>query len=517
MATTIAYNYHAIERTRKSAMTSRLDRVTQERLDKLQRIRELGIDPYPNTFHRSHSNAQAVCLLEESEKADLGLPEVTIAGRLVSRRDMGKITFFDVRDGSAKIQLFCNKANLDDTSLGILVNLDIGDIIGATGTLMRTRAGEPSVSVLKLHILTKSLQPLPEKWHGLQDTERRHRQRYLDLIANTEVRDTFRTRAHIISGIRRYLDGHGFLEVETPVLQSLACGAAARPFITHHNALQQDMYLRIALELHLKRLIVGGFDAVYEIGRIFRNEGISHKHNPEFTMLECYQAYADYQDVMVLVEEMISGIVYELTGGFSVKNETQTLDFAPPWPRLDFREVLLEKSGIDFLAFNNLESLQHKMKEMGLQVDPAKDKGKLLDELLSTYVEPNLLQPCFLIDYPIEMSPLAKMRPGESRVVERFEAFASGMEIANAFSELNDPLEQERRFAMQLQNASCAQQTDDTETIDDDFLTALEFGMPPTGGLGIGIDRLVMLLTGNHSIREVILFPTLKEKESAGD
>ncbi|MEN8614493.1 lysine--tRNA ligase [Dehalogenimonas sp. THU2] len=494
-------------------MTSRLDNITRERLEKLSRLKEQGIDAYPNTFHRSHSNIEAVKLLEESEVAGTGLPEVTVAGRLISRRDMGKISFLDIRDGGGKIQFFCGKTNLDEPSLGILEALDIGDFIGATGGLMRTRAGEPSVNVRQLHMLTKSLQPLPEKWHGLQDTEIRHRQRYIDLIANPEVKDTFRTRSRIISGIRRYLDTHDFLEVETPVLQSLACGAAARPFITHHNALQQDMYLRIALELHLKRLIVGGFDGVYEIGRIFRNEGISHKHNPEFTMLECYKAYADYRDIMVLVEEMVSGIVNELTGTFKVTHGDRTLDFTPPWPRIDFRSILFEKSGIDFLAYADIDSLRQKMRMIGMDIDPKKDKGKLLDELLSTYVEPSFDQPCFLVDYPIEMSPLAKMRPDEPRIVERFEAFAGGMEIANAFSELNDPMEQERRFATQLKNTNCAPQVDDTETIDEDFLTALEYGMPPTGGLGVGIDRLIMLLTGNHSIREVILFPTLKEKE----
>lgn len=494
-------------------MTSRLDNITRERLEKLSRLKEQGIDAYPNTFHRSHSNTEAVKLLEELEVAGTDLPEIIVAGRLISRRDMGKISFLDIRDGDGKIQFFCGKTNLDETSLGILEALDIGDFIGATGGLMRTRAGEPSVNVRQLHMLTKSLQPLPEKWHGLQDTEKRHRQRYIDLIANPEVRETFRTRSRIISGIRRYLDAHGFLEVETPVLQSLACGAAARPFITHHNTLQQDMYLRIALELHLKRLIVGGFDGVYEIGRIFRNEGISYKHNPEFTMLECYKAYADYRDVMILVEEMVSGIVQELTGTFKVTHGDRTLDFTPPWPRIDFRSILIEKSGIDFLAYADIDSLRQEMRMAGMEIDPKKDKGKLLDELLSTYVEPNFDQPCFLVDYPIEMSPLAKMRPDEPRIVERFEAFAGGMEIANAFSELNDPMEQERRFATQLKSPNCAPQVDDTETIDEDFLTALEYGMPPTGGLGVGIDRLVMLLTGNHSIREVILFPTLKEKE----
>jgi lysyl-tRNA synthetase, class II len=430
-------------------MTSRLDSITRERLDKLSRLKQLGIEAYPNTFRRSHSCLEAVKILEASEKAGSDAPEVTVAGRLVSRRGMGKINFLDIRDGSGKIQILCGKDHVKE-GWDILAALDIGDFIGVTGKLLRTRSGEPTVGAVKLTLLTKSLQPLPEKWHGLQDTETRYRQRYLDLISNPDVRETFRARALIISGIRRYLDSHNFLEVETPVLQPAAGGAAARPFITHHNALDRDFYLRIALELHLKRLIVGGFDGVYEIGRIFRNEGISFKHNPEFTMLECYQAYADYRDVMQTVENMVSGIVKDITGGYTVKFGENNLDFNPPWPRIDFRSELLKRSGVDFLAYDGIEPLRQKMRELGIAVDPKKDKGKLLDELLSTFVEPNLTQPCFLVDYPIEMSPLAKTRPDEPRVVERFEAFAAGMEIANAFSELNDPLEQERRFKLQI-------------------------------------------------------------------
>lgn len=589
-------------------MTSRLDSITKERLDKLSRLNQLGIEPYPNTFHRSHSCHEAVKILEASEKAGSEALDVTVAGRLMSRRGMGKISFLDIRDGSGKIQLLCGKDHVRE-GWDILAALDIGDFIGVTGKLLRTRSGEPTVGAVELILLAKSLQPLPEKWHGLQDTETRYRQRYLDLISNPEVRETFRARAQIISGIRRYLDSHNFLEVETPVLQPAAGGAAARPFITHHNALDRDFYLRIALELHLKRLIVGGFDGVYEIGRIFRNEGISFKHNPEFTMLECYQAYADYRDVMETVENMVSGIVKDITGGCTVKFGDNILDFTPPWPRIDFRGELLKRSGIDFLAYDDIETLRNKMREVGIAVDPKKDKGKLLDELLSTFVEPTLTQPCFLVDYPIEMSPLAKTKPDEPRVVERFEAFAAGMEIANAFSELNDPLEQERRFKLQIlyrnteaqlglmvddlieemthravgkthyndikirQMASraealaaeiesqaisnepletslsrfrelihriqheadamteaevvnltaslqrvtaeihAAHADQDGESIDEDFITALEYGMPPTGGLGIGIDRLTMVITNNQSIREVIFFPALKDKE----
>jgi lysyl-tRNA synthetase class 2 len=483
-----------------------------ERLEKVANLKNAGINPYPNTFHRTHTNLEALDTLIKAEKDGKEPGGVTVAGRVVSRRDMGKLCFLDIRDSSQKIQLFCSAKNLSESSIFSLKNLDIGDFVGATGQLIRTRSGEPSVNTSNLVIINKSLQPLPEKWHGLQDTEKRHRQRYLDLISNPEGRNIFITRCSIISGIRNFLNNNGFLEVETPVLQSQACGAAARPFVTYHNALDQSMYLRIALELYLKRLLVGGFDGVYEIGRIFRNEGISVKHNPEFTMLECYKAYADYNDMMDLTEKMVSGIVEQIYGGYQAPYGDITLDFTPPWPRLDFRTLLLEKSGVDFLAYSDADGLRKKMIESGLEADVAKDKGQLIDELVAQFIEPNLVQPCFLIDYPIELSPLAKTKPGESGIVERFEAFAHGMEIANAFSELNDPQEQYLRFAQQLEGETQSQ-TDDTETIDRDFITALEYGMPPTGGLGIGIDRLVMLLTNQKSIREVILFPTLKTKE----
>ena len=483
-----------------------------ERQTKLARLKEANINPYPNTFRRTHTNIEAIRSLESAELAAEPPIQVTVAGRVVSRRGMGKLSFLDIRDSTQKIQLFCSFNNLSETSNIVLKNIDIGDFVGATGQLIRTRSGEPSVNASEITILNKSLQPLPEKWHGLQDTEKRHRQRYLDLIANPEVRNTFITRSSIISSIRKYLDTNGFLEVETPVLQSQACGAAARPFVTYHNALDQSMYLRIALELYLKRLIIGGFDGVYEIGRIFRNEGISIKHNPEFTMLECYKAYADYNDMMSLTENMVSGIVKQLYGCYQSEFEGVTLDFTPPWPRFDFRTLIREKSGIDILATNDVEELRTRMTELGIDTDSSKDKGKLIDDLVSRFIEPHLIQPCFLVDYPIEISPLAKNKPGVTGIVERFEAFAYGMEIANAFSELNDPLEQYRRFAHQL-GCGPASQNDDTETIDDDFITALEHGMPPTGGLGIGIDRLVMLLTNQKSIREVIFFPTLKNKE----
>jgi lysyl-tRNA synthetase class 2 len=457
-----------------------------------------------------------VALLERQEKEGVEPVEVSVVGRVVANRDIGKLAFVNLVDGTGKIQLFVNKPQLSEAGAALFKDLDIGDFVEASGMLVRTRTGEPSVAVKDLVLLAKSLQPLPEKWHGLHDTEKRYRQRYIDLIANPDVKEIFRKRSRVITEIRKYLDGKGFLEVETPMLQPSAGGALARPFITHHNALDCDFYLRIALELHLKRLIVGGFDRVYEIGRVFRNEGIDTKHNPEFTLMECYQAYADYNDIMELVENMIPGVVKEVAGDYKIPFGDDILDFTPPWSRIDLRQAIIDKAGIDYDKFPDTASLAAEMKLKGIDFDPSRDRGRLIDDLLSTFVEPTLKNPTFLVNYPIDMSPLAKNRPGDPRTVERFEAYAGCTEIANAFSELNDPLEQERRFAGQLSNrneAACSTRDEETEIIDEDFITALEYGMPPTGGLGVGIDRLVMLITNQQSIREVILFPALKEKE----
>jgi lysyl-tRNA synthetase class 2 len=493
-------------------MTSRLERITQQRLEKLKRLRALGLNPYPHRYHRSHTTEEAIELLRQEEKGSKNTVTavVNVAGRITAQRLMGKISFLDLRDGSGKIQLYCHKENLSENDLKLLKELDIGDIIGASGKPFRTKTGEPTIEVASFTLLAKSLQPLPEKWHGLSDTDTRYRQRYLDLIANAETQHTFKVRSQVISSIRQFLNGRGFLEVETPVLQPSAGGALAQPFTTHHHALDRDLYLRIALELHLKRLIVGGFDKVYEIGRTFRNEGISIKHNPEFTMLESYEAYADYNDVMKMLEEMVHHVCREVLGTDEVSFAGSTVSFKPPWRRLDLRQAITEHAGIDFEDFPDAGSLRNKMRELNIEVDPEKDRGRLIDELLSTFVEPKLTQPTFLVDYPIEMSPLAKTKPGSERLVERFEAFAGGMEIANAFTELNDPVEQRKRFIAQQKERKAEDKI--AETIDEDFLTALEYGMPPTGGLGVGIDRLVMLLTGQQSIREVILFPQLREK-----
>jgi len=493
-------------------MTSRLDRIAQKRREKLGRIRAQGIEPYPHRYHRSHTTQQAITLLKQQEgsgKAEA--PEVSVAGRIMANRPMGKISFLDLRDGSGKIQLCFHKERLSEQNLELFKELDIGDIIGVKGNLGRTKSGEPTVWVEDFTLLAKSLQPLPEKWHGLSDVDKRYRQRYLDLISNPDVKETFKVRSQVITAIHQFLNERGFLEVETPVLQPSAGGALARPFITHHHALDQDFYLRIAPELYLKRLIIGGFDKVYELGRIFRNEGISTKHNPEFTMLESYEAYADYNDVMQMVESMVSQVSQKVLGIDKVQFGDYMIDFKPPWQRLSLRQAIEKYSGIDFVKYARVDSLRDKMQKLGLEVDPQKNWARLVDELISTFVEPNLIQPIFLFDYPVSMSPLAKTKPGEDRVVERFEAFAGGMEIANAFTELNDPVEQRERFLQQRKERGKGE-GEEAETIDEDFLVALEYGMPPTGGLGVGIDRLVMLLTGQQSIREVILFPQLREK-----
>ena len=491
------------------------DSVSQPRITKLENLKNRGIDSYPAHFHRTVDNAGAVRRLETMESSGATPEELVVAGRIVAMRGMGKLVFTDIRDGSGRLQLFINKPVLDEPSVELLKDLDIGDFIGAKGGMVRTRTGEPSLDVRSITLLSKSLQPLPEKWHGLHDTEKRYRQRYLDLIANPEVRDVFRVRSKMLASFRRYMDDHGFLEVETPMLQPSAGGALARPFITYHNALDCNFYMRIALELHLKRLIVGGFDRVYEIGRVFRNEGIDTHHNPEFTMLECYQAYADYKDVMDLLEDMVCYVVRETSDGYTVKFGEHMIDFTPPWKRLDLRRAILENSGIDYEQFPDTGSLQTEMSRRGYEFDPGRDRGRLIDDLLSTFVEPTLIQPTFLMDYPIDMSPLAKNIPGNPQTVERFEAYAGHMEIANAFSELNDPVEQERRFASQLRSRApeCRTDREETEVIDEDFITALEHGMPPTGGLGVGIDRMAMLLSGQQSIREVIMFPALRDKE----
>jgi lysyl-tRNA synthetase class 2 len=491
-------------------MSPTIDEITQQKLDKLAALRASGIEPFPYGYHRTHTASEAVSTVEENRE-NLATQEfrVNVAGRIMAKRGMGKTAFMDLRDGSGKIQLFFRINNLGD-KYDLVKDIDIGDIVGAEGKLVVTRSGEPTVEVHDFTLLAKALQPLPEKWHGLVDVEKRYRQRYLDLISNPEVKQIFVTRSKIICAIRDFLNQRGFLEVETPVLQPEAGGATARPFITHHNALDRDFYLRIALELHLKRLIIGGFDKVYELGRIFRNEGIDFKHNPEFTMLETYEAYADYNDVMKMVEDMVSSICLQALGTMKVEYNGQTIDFTPPWKRMELRQAVIQYAGLDYDQFPDTESLRDEMLRRGMQFDTNKERGKLIDELISTYVDPQMVQPAFLYDYPIELSPLAKKKPGSDNIVERFEAYAGGMEIANAFTELNDPLDQRQRFIKQMEER--ARGDEEAQKMDEDFVLAMEHGMPPTGGLGVGIDRLVMLLTNQQSIREVILFPALREK-----
>lgn len=487
-------------------MESQYDPLVEQRIRKLKELRERGINPYPYNFDRTHLASDVLGSFETMEGT-----EVRVAGRMLTSRIMGKASFAHILDQSGRIQIYVRRDVVGDDRYALFKSLDQGDFLGVRGKPFRTKTGEITIEVEDLTLLSKALRGLPEKWHGLTDVEKRHRQRYLDLISNEEARRVFRLRSKIIDAIRRYLVERDFLEVETPILQPIHGGAAARPFITHHNALDRDFYLRIALELYLKRCIIGGFERVFEIGRIFRNEGISTKHNPEFTMLELYEAYADYNDIMALVEQMVSCVAEQVLGTHKVEFGGQTIDLRPPWPRIRMRDAIRIESGIDYEDHPTAESLYEAMRGIGMQPDRASSRTKLIDDLLSAYVEPKLIQPTFLLDYPVEMSPLAKRKRDDPTEVERFEAYVGGMEIANAFSELNDPLDQRERFLQQL--AERAAGDEETQPMDEDFLVALEHGMPPTGGLGIGIDRLVMLFTGNSSIREVILFPQLRTRD----
>ena len=496
--------------TDSEANPGSLEANLESRRSKLDRIRQRGIDPYPPRFERDCTAAVAIARFEaaESDGALESVESISVAGRIVSMRVMGRAAFLDLRDASGVVQAMLRQ-NVLGEDYSLLQDLDLGDFLGVSGNMMRTRTGQPTIEAHSLTILAKGMRPLPEKWHGLRDVETRYRQRYLDLIANPEVADTFVQRSRIISGIRRFLDGRGFVEVDTPILVPIPAGAHARPFITHHNALDEQLYLRIATELYLKRLIVGGLDKVYEIGRVFRNEGIDQDHNPEFTLLESYEAYADYNAVMEMVESLVSSLAHDIHGDMRIAMGEQVIDFAPPWPRLSLREEVLKHSGIDIEDYPDSESLTRVCLDLGLQPGPREARGRLIDKMLSVYVEPHLIQPSFLMDYPEDMSPLAKGHPDKPGYVERFEAFAAGMEIANSYTELNDPDVQRARFAGQ-EHQRDAYGDEEADRTDTDFLTALEYGMPPTGGLGIGIDRLVMLLTGQSTIRDVLLFPQMR-------
>jgi lysyl-tRNA synthetase class 2 len=481
-----------------------------ERRAKADALRDAGVDPFPPRFPGRvaidgvrDANAGLAAGEESAEP-------VRVAGRLAARRGQGKVAFLDLEDRSGRIQVWASVDRLGEDGMAATLDLDLGDIVGVDGPVTRTRRGELSVAATRVTLLAKALRPPPDMHAGVRDPEIRFRQRYLDLMSDPDARAAFITRSKAIASVRRFLDDRGFVEVETPTLQPIYGGAAARPFVTHHNQLDRDFFLRIATELYLKRCIVGGLEKVYELGKDFRNEGVSHKHNPEFTMVETYEAFADYRDVMDMLEGMVAAVATAATGGTTVPWKGGEIDFAPPWRRIDFRDGLREASGIDVRVHTDEASLRTAMRAAGLDAPDDTPWAKLVDALLTQTLEPTLIQPTILHDYPLELSPFAKRHPDDPAVVERFEAFAGGMEIANAFTELNDPDDQRERFAMAARDRDAGD--DEAQPMDEDFLAALEHGMPPAGGIGIGIDRLCMMLLGQESIRDVILFPQLKPK-----
>jgi len=476
------------------------------RLGKLAALRAAGVDAFGHAFARKHKAAEVIANFAELEEES-----TVVAGRVLWVRSHGKVTFLGLQDLSAVLQIYVRINEVGEEQYALLKNMDIGDFLGVEGTVFRTHKGEVSVRAKNLTFLSKSLRPLPEKWHGLKDVEARYRRRYLDLIVNPEVRNTFVARSRIISGIRNFLNNRGFLEVETPMMHAIAGGAAARPFITHHNALDIDLYMRIALELYLKRLIVGGMERVYEIGRVFRNEGVSVRHNPEFTLLELYQAYGDYNDMMSLMEEMVANVAREVLGSSVITYQGETLDFTPPWTRMTMLEAVRRYAGVDLDKISDDAEARRAALAAGVEVPATATWGQVLDLLFEAKAEEKLVQPTFIIDYPVENSPLAKKKTDDSRLTYRFEAFAYARELANAFSELNDPVDQRERFVAQMKQREAGD--DEAHMMDEDFVQALEYGMPPTGGLGIGIDRLVMLLTDSPSIRDVILFPAMRPRD----
>ena len=489
-----------------AAPEQNLSQLLQIRRDKLKELQESGNDPFQITRYVVDNDSANI-----KENFDqLEGSAVSIAGRLMSKRGMGKVSFCDLQDKTGRIQLYARKDEMDEEEYARFKKYDIGDIVGVQGVVFRTQRGEMSVRVEKVTLLSKSLLPLPEKFHGLTNTELRYRQRYVDLIVNPEVKRNFIIRSQFIKHVRDFMDGRGFMEVETPVLNTISGGATARPFITHHNTLDIDMYMRIATELPLKRLIVGGMDRVYEIGRIFRNEGMDPKHNPEFTTIELYQAYADFNDMMDLFEDLLSSAAMKILGTYQVEWQGEQIDLTPGWPRMPMHEAVKKYCGIDFMAITSDEEAVAAAKSIGVELPETADKtwGNALYECFDQKVEEKLIQPTFITMHPVDVSPLAKRSPSDPRLTERFELFICHSEMGNAFSELNDPIDQRQRFQKQVELRDKGD--DEAGMMDEDFLTALEYGMPPTGGLGIGIDRCVMLLTNSDSIREVILFPTMK-------
>ncbi|ADV04710.1 lysine--tRNA ligase [Staphylococcus pseudintermedius] len=495
-------------------MTEELNDQMQVRRQKLQELRDLGIDPFGEKFERTGTAETLKAQWDQYAKEELAEKETeshtVIAGRIMTKRGKGKAGFAHVQDLSGQIQIYVRKDQVGDAQFGIWNTADLGDIVGVEGIMFKTNTGELSVKAKSFKLLSKALRPLPDKHHGLQDIEQRYRQRYLDLITNEESTQTFINRSRILQEMRNYLNEKGFLEVETPMMHQIAGGAAAKPFVTHHNALDATLYMRIAIELHLKRLIVGGLEKVYEIGRVFRNEGVSTRHNPEFTMIELYEAYADYKDIMSLTEELVAHIARRVLGTTSVQYGDETINLEPQWRRLHMVDAVKEATGVDFYEVKSDKEAHELAKAHGIEVDDNMKYGHILNEFFEQKVEETLIQPTFIYGHPIEISPLAKKNPEDPRFTDRFELFIVGREHANAFTELNDPIDQRQRFEAQLVEKE--QGNDEAHEMDEDFIEALEYGMPPTGGLGIGIDRLVMLLTNSPSIRDVLLFPYMRQK-----
>lgn len=500
-----------------------LNDLERQRVAKMEQLQAQGHEAYPARVHRTHTSIEALRAFEASEAQQTPAPTVTVTGRLISMRSMGKVTFAHIEDGHGRIQLFLRTNELGPTYDLFTKTFDLGDFVEATGLLMRTRSGEISVQVNALRMLAKAITPLPipkeytredgetARFAAFSDVEERYRQRYADLAVNPATREDFRIRSRMISALRHWLDAHGYLEVETPILQPIYGGAAARPFVTHHNQLKQDLYLRISFELYLKRLLVGMYERVYEIGRDFRNEGISYKHNPEFTQLEFYCAYTDLQGIMETAEALISSTAQTVLGTLKLHYHGHEIDLTPPWPRQTLRDLILTGTGIDYVAYPTAASLRDAMRQRGLEASSTASWGHLVDKLLSE-VEPTLIQPIFIHDYPVAISPLAKQKPEDPTHVERFELFIGGMELANAFTELNDPFEQEARFLEQ--GRAYAAGDEEAQPMDEDYLRAMKYGMPPNGGFGMGVDRLAMLFTNHHSIRDVLLYPHLRSRES---
>ncbi|SEN83805.1 lysyl-tRNA synthetase, class II [Mesobacillus persicus] len=482
------------------------------RREKMNALREKGLDPFGKRFERSHSTGDVIQEFTNLEKEELESKNitVTIAGRIMTKRGKGKAGFAHVKDLTGQIQIYVRQDAVGEEQYGIFNDADLGDLVGVEGTLFKTKVGELSIKVQDFVFLSKALRPLPDKFHGLKDVEQRYRQRYLDLIVSDESRETFINRSRIIQSMRRYLDDNGYLEVETPMMHSIAGGASARPFITHHNALDMTLYMRIAIELHLKRLIVGGLEKVYEIGRVFRNEGVSTRHNPEFTMIELYEAYADYRDIMSLTENLIAHIAQDVLGTTSIQYGDYQIDLKPEWKRLHMVDAIKEYTGVDFWKEMTTEEARQFAKEHNVEITDHMQYGHIVNEFFEQKVEEKLIQPTFIFGHPVEISPLAKKNDEDPRFTDRFELFIVAREHANAFTELNDPIDQRERFEAQLKEKE--QGNDEAHEMDDDFIEALEYGMPPTGGLGIGIDRIVMLLTNSPSIRDVLLFPLMRHR-----